>query len=101
VTEMSRADCAKALHVYLQRFSMTATERYEADAEAFYAATGLMAPGKDAPMAGNFGSEQERRDGYQSWVDDRNSRLQDVIAAAVLFLREPRKSADAVARSGG
>lgn len=39
--------------------------RYEAKAEAFYRATGMMAPGKDSPA--EFGSSHSRADRWDRW----------------------------------
>lgn len=54
------------------RFDMTATERYEQDSEAFYAATGYMA--------------RERRAAYEAWIAGRNTEQQYAIRDAAAAL---------------
>ena len=54
------------LEALAHRYDMTHAERYEADSEAFYAASGFMAPGKDVPMAMGGQNEQERRAAHEA-----------------------------------
>jgi chromosome segregation ATPase len=47
-------------------------DRYEVEASLFRAATGLMAPGKDEPMAMNsVHTQEERRAAWDSWISTR------------------------------
>lgn len=73
------------------RYDMTATERYEADAEAFYRETGYLSPGKDVPMAMGGQDERERRNAYDVWSAKRNQAQQAAIleAAAALASAPP------------
>ena len=64
------------------RYDMTATERYEADAEAFYRETGYLSPGKDVPMAMGGQDETERRAAHESWIAGRNRSQQQAIQEA-------------------
>jgi hypothetical protein len=44
-------------------------DRYEVAARLFYASTGMMAPGKDEPMAMNSThTHEERREAYENWI---------------------------------
>mgnify|MGYP000890653391 CR=1 FL=1 len=76
------ADLVARLRAIAARFDMTSTERYEQDAEAFYAATGYMAPGKDVPMAMGGQNEAERRAAHEAWVVGRNRSQQQAIQEA-------------------
>lgn len=71
------------------RYDMTATERYEADADAFYRETGYMSPGKDVPMAMGGQNERERRDAYDVWSAKRNQAQQAAILEAAAALAAP------------
>lgn len=45
------------------------TDRYEVIASLFRAATGMMAPGKDEPVAMNSThTQEERRESYENWL---------------------------------
>jgi hypothetical protein len=86
------------LEALAHRYDMTHTERYEADSEAFYAATGYMAPGKDVPMAMGGQNEQERRAAHEAWIAGRNMEQQYAIrdaAAALSRLTRERDEAQA------
>ena len=92
------ADLVARLRAIAARFDMTSTERYEQDAEAFYAATGYMAPGKDVPMAMGGQNEAERRAAHEAWVVGRNRSQQQAIqeaADALSALPPPAETPDA------
>jgi len=76
------ADLVARLRAIASRFDMTSTERYEQDSEAFYAATGYMAPGKDVPMAMGWQNETERRVAHEAWIASRNRSQQQAIQEA-------------------
>ena len=46
---------------------MGANERFEYMAELFYQDTGMMAPGKDSPIASN---REERQQAWDAWVEE-------------------------------
>jgi hypothetical protein len=86
---------AERLRALAARYDMTATERYEADAEAFYRETGFMAPGKDVPMAMGGQDEQERRAAHERWIAARNAQQQaDILAGAAALEAQARREGE-------
>ena len=87
------------LEAIAARFDMTSTERYEQDSEAFYAATGYMAPGKDVPMAMGGQDEAERRAAHEAWIAERNRQqrdgLRDAAAALTTLARDYARTKEA------
>lgn len=96
ITAMTPTD-RETLQWMADRYDMSATARYEQDAETFYAATGLMAPGKDVPMAMGGQDEQERRLAWDLWVQNRNRRQLAALRAALASPAAPPAPADLVA----
>ena len=86
---VTRAELIDGLQAMAHRYDMTATERYEADSEAFYAQTGYMAPGKDVPMAMGGQDEAERRAAWDAWVAERNSDQKRMFLEAAAALAAP------------
>jgi hypothetical protein len=76
-----------ALERMADRYDMTATERYEADSDAFYLTTGYMAPGKDVPMAMGGQGDKERRAAQEHWIAGRNALQQAILRDAADALR--------------
>ena len=94
MTSGTHADLVARLRAIAARFDMTSTERYEQDSEAFYAATGYMAPGKDVPMAMGGQDETERRAAHESWISGRNRSQQRAIQEAAEALAALTPPAD-------
>ena len=49
---------------------MNANEQFEYMAELFYKKTGLMAPGKDSPVACGVTDREERQEAWKVWVNE-------------------------------
>lgn len=60
----------------------TSIERFERIAAQFYSDTGLLAPGKDAPAAGNQPDHPERRAAYDTWINAKVDRARAALAKA-------------------
>jgi hypothetical protein len=75
------------------RHRMGYSERFEADADAFYAETHLIAPGRSIPIAMNAGDayERERQEKWDVWTKARSDAWMaaiDQAAARIEWLEE-------------
>jgi hypothetical protein len=93
---MTDAEVVADLRAMAARYDMTATARYEADAEAFYRETGFMAPGKDVPMAMGGQDEGERRAAYEQWVGARGANQQAGILRGAEAIEEVARLREAL-----
>ena len=48
---------------------MNSNERFEYMAELFYKDTGLMAPGKDSPVACGITNREQRGESWNEWIE--------------------------------
>ena len=48
---------------------MNSNERFEYMAELFYKDTGLMAPGKDSPIACGITNREQRYEAWNEWIE--------------------------------
>lgn len=66
------------------------TARFDRLADAFYRDTGMMAPGKDAPMGMGGCSTEERSAAYDAWIAGRVSKARAALALPTpLTTKEP------------
>jgi predicted phosphoadenosine phosphosulfate sulfurtransferase len=64
------AKLSERLKVMVARNRLGYSERFEQDAERFYAETGFMAPGKSVPLEmASSNSEEEREEAWAKWTD--------------------------------
>jgi hypothetical protein len=61
--------------------SVNTSENYEAKADAFYHATGMMAPGKDAPAACGPHDYNRRDEAWRNWYETKLADIRDAYAA--------------------
>tara|TARA_R110002020_G_scaffold150741_1_gene327552 strand:- start:195 stop:401 length:207 start_codon:yes stop_codon:yes gene_type:complete len=54
---------------------MNSNERFEYMAELFYKDTGLMAPGKDSPVACGITNREQRDEAWNEWIEKFYSKL--------------------------
>lgn len=78
------------LRELVARQAMGHCERYDADADAFYAETHLIAPGRSIPPAMNAGDayERERQEKWEAWTKARSARWTQAMADAADLLSE-------------
>lgn len=62
---------------------------YEMEADLFYSATRLMAPGKSAPYGGG-GGDEERRAAWTAWMRDRRAVYHRTVLHLVRTAREAK-----------
>jgi hypothetical protein len=76
------------LRELVERQKMGHCERYDADADAFYAETHLIAPGRSIPIAMNAGDayERERQERWDEWTRARVQRWASAMSTAADLL---------------
>lgn len=87
------ADLADRLRDEVRRCSLGHVDRYEEDAEAFYRATGYMAPGKSVPFEMAAGQDFESRSvAWDKWNRGRAETWKALLREAASVLAGENKS---------
>lgn len=74
--------------------NLTSFERYEIKAEAFRILTGHLAPGKDAPSAGNPADYEVRQALWYFWTGSNANIIEALLQAAGCFLKQGGEDAN-------
>lgn len=84
-----REQQAQLLELRASLIRMNFTQRFEIEAERFYAATGFLAPGKSVPLEMcRDGYYNERRAAWDKWIADQALEFAAACAAGAAALRQ-------------
>jgi hypothetical protein len=79
---------AEVLEQRAERLLMSYTARFEQDAEAFYRATGFIAPGRSVPAAMGGYDEDQRQVEWDKWIAEQNDLFRWALLAGAAALRK-------------